>query len=41
MSFHTKHTAHCSKLELYLIYGFLAAFVICIIGYIASFGGIV
>lgn len=41
MSFHTKHTAHMSKAELYLIYGFLAAFVACVIGYIISFGGLV
>lgn len=41
MTFHTKHTAYMSKTELYLIYGFFAAFVICIIGYIVSFGGLV
>ena len=39
-SFHTRHTAHCSKTELVVIYGFMVAFVVCIIGYIAHFGGI-
>lgn len=41
MSFHTKNTAYLTNSELYIIYGFLIAFVICSIGYFISFGGII
>lgn len=40
MSFHTKHTAHLSWLELIAIYALLAGSVIALTVYVIKFGGL-
>lgn len=40
MSFNTNITSHLSRLEAGVVYSLLAAFVICIAGYVFKFGGI-